>query len=282
MMQRYIVIVPNKGTTSTVSVQTSGDSRKFFGAIYAENLGTAGMGQIKKDTYFCFVPPSDEKFGQNLIDTGWISVEQMEGCEKPVIDNSDCKLYFNIYSYSFEDIEKDGKTMSETKGTDTYYLDISGVTRFNSNFLVLFSPQSKFKIDAIWLTDTPKDSEEPEVPDPVEYDLYMSNVTPSTTTLNHGDSTKFAVTLRNLADEDISDVDVTVTFYCDGSVFETVTKTISIEAGRFTLLQSDAEKNLFFGAHSVMATVYFADENVAYDDTTNNNILKSRFKVTDN
>jgi hypothetical protein len=149
----------------------------------------------------------------------------------------------------------------------------------NNNTIRINGGYGGVNFNAIYIEMLP---DEPEVPDPVEYDLYMSAVSPATTALNNGDSSKFAVTLRNLSDANISNADVKVNFYCDGVLFETVTKTVSINSNGFTIIQSDSQKNFFFGSHSVKATVSFADENVAYDTITNNNLSKARFKVTDN
>jgi hypothetical protein len=73
------VVIPNKDTNSTVSFQVSNDNRRFFGCVYAHNFVFYNSGQIKDNTYFCFVPPSEGVFNQNLISTGWVAISAMQG-----------------------------------------------------------------------------------------------------------------------------------------------------------------------------------------------------------
>jgi hypothetical protein len=140
----------------------------------------------------------------------------------------------------------------------------------NNNYLL----NATFHYNHI-IPDPPKPS------GPEKYDLNITAVTPSTTTVNDGDSTKFAITLRNISSKDISNKKVNISFYYNGALLETSAKDISIKSNGFTIIQSNLEKTLFFGTHSVKATVSFANEKEAIDTSLSNNTLKSRFKVLD-
>jgi hypothetical protein len=57
-------------------------------------------------------------------------------------------------TYNFPDIEASGKKMGAIAKSDTYYLDLSKVSTFEANWLLLSHCAVGYKITDMWLTDT--------------------------------------------------------------------------------------------------------------------------------
>lgn len=109
-------------------------------------------------------------------------------------------------------------------------------------------------------------------------ELSITSVAASQSTVNDGDKINFYCMVRNtgnIATEGIISVD----FYYNGVLFETVEYDESIPAGQFKVIQTEGEKSTFFGVHNIKAIVN-SDKTISESDYTNN-ALKSRLVVND-
>jgi hypothetical protein len=115
--------------------------------------------------------------------------------------------------------------------------------------------------------------------EPEEFDLYTSSATTSKANLTDGETTAFSTVVRNVSDKDL-EKEITVNFYMNGKLFDTVTEVKEIEAGKFAVITSNEEKELYFGTHTISTEVKISDD-TAVDTDTSNNRVKTRIKVLD-
>lgn len=108
-------------------------------------------------------------------------------------------------------------------------------------------------------------------------DLFVSAVGPSKTdAIYEGDELFFSCTIRNIGDYDTADT-LTVDFYANGRLIQSVSTDKVISAGRSIVLYTDIPFRSAFGNATVTAIVN-SDENIPETDMSNNR-MKKRFLI---
>lgn len=104
-------------------------------------------------------------------------------------------------------------------------------------------------------------------------DIIITTVAPQNSVTYHGEEVFLYTVLRNTADVDITE-EIKIDFFIDGQHLETVSYKDGISANGRAVINSTACRNLYFGAHTVIASIN--DDSETIDDR-----FKSRFTVID-
>lgn len=222
------------------------------------NFATDSVSIIKS------IPDTWKVFGTNSYYVGtYSSLSLVDGV-----------FYYNLTD-SIWSINPDGSEATEKFTIDTSEKYIYGSAYRDGGIYYTYKNEPSATEDIRLAFEIKDESDEPEVEETPDFDLYASSVSlPSV--IEEGVGYTVSAVLRNLGTED-TPVGTMVAFYIDGRLLCTETLDRTVAVGRSVTVSASVDAKSSFGSHSVK--IFIGHSKYTDESDTTNNTKKSRFLI---